>query len=377
MDNVMIFWGNLLEIILLVIFIGGPLALTGINLWNALAKKKFAPRVFAVLTLVIGQIFYWILLTGGFDLSGKDYAETIYRFQLHNIIDSAHLLSFVLPCLVGVAGLMVLLLCKPKYLPPLVSSSAIGAVLIGNIMNVLYAIQITKQVDEPVFLLLYLYHFNLLLLSVSGIRQHIQEQTVLIQERKTQFRYRWVEKLYKFLSKASHMGLFSFALVFPLAALLEIVLILCGQGADGIVKAFTMTADWTFSTQIPPPPLEYDGHYLCTVAAGGHKKVVRPLRFGTRLGHPIVVNRQLCIANAFEELIRERTPRMHRQVRHFYDTYGYPLSKIITTPFRADLTYVLMKPLEWLFLLVLYTFDANPEQRIAVQYPWKEEMTEK
>lgn len=52
------------------------------------------------------------------------------------------------------------------------------------------------------------------------------------------------------------------------AGILEILLILFGQGADGFVKAFTMTADWTFSTQIPPP-IEYEGHYLCTVAAGG------------------------------------------------------------------------------------------------------------
>lgn len=34
----------------------------------------------------------------------------------------------------------------------------------------------------------------------------------------------------------------------------------------------------------------------------------------------------------------------------------------------ADLVWLLMKPLEWLFLLVLYLFDATPENRIAVQY---------
>jgi hypothetical protein len=30
--------------------------------------------------------------------------------------------------------------------------------------------------------------------------------------------------------------------------------------------------------------------------------------------------------------------------------------------------YILMKPLEVMFLLVLYTVDVNPENRIAVQY---------
>ena len=30
--------------------------------------------------------------------------------------------------------------------------------------------------------------------------------------------------------------------------------------------------------------------------------------------------------------------------------------------------HVAMKPLEWFFVLVLYTFDRHPERRIAVQY---------
>lgn len=28
-----------------------------------------------------------------------------------------------------------------------------------------------------------------------------------------------------------------------------------------------------------------------------------------------------------------------------------------------------MKPLEWLFLIVLYSVDTKPENRIAIQYP--------
>lgn len=130
-----------------------------------------------------------------------------------------------------------------------------------------------------------------------------------------------------------------------------------------------MTADWNFSTQVPPPPLAYDGHYLCTVAAGGHRKVVKPIRFGMRRGDRIIVNRQLCIANAFEELIRERLPRFHRRVRRFYDSHGYPVSRLITEPWKADVVYLMMKPLEWVFLMVLYLVDAKPEERIARQYP--------
>ena len=68
------------------------------------------------------------------------------------------------------------------------------------------------------------------------------------------------------------------------------------------------------------------------------------------------------------DLIQERMPRFHHFIRYIYDKYGYPLSKHINTALQADITYILMKPLEWIFLLVLYIFDVNPENRIVTQY---------
>ena len=89
---------------------------------------------------------------------------------------------------------------------------------------------------------------------------------------------------------------------------------------------------------------------------------------GIRHGEKIVVNRQLCIANAFENLIEEKTPKFHYFVRYIYDKYGFPLAKHIHKAWQADITYILMKPLEWIFLFVLYMFDKKPENRIATQY---------
>ena len=34
----------------------------------------------------------------------------------------------------------------------------------------------------------------------------------------------------------------------------------------------------------------------------------------------------------------------------------------------ADAVYILMKPLEWFFVFVLYLFDQKPENRINSQY---------
>ena len=158
---------------------------------------------------------------------------------------------------------------------------------------------------------------------------------------------------------------------FPLIGIISMILMLFGQSPIAAIKAFTETADWTFSTKIPPQSLFYDEHYLCTVAAGGHKRIVKPLRMGIRHGHPVVVNRQLQIANAFEQVLEERTPKLHRAVRGFYDKYGFPVAKLIRTKLAADIVYILMKPLEWFFLITLYLSDTHPEDRICIQYTGK------
>ena len=154
----------------------------------------------------------------------------------------------------------------------------------------------------------------------------------------------------------------------PILAILSFILILFGQRPDSVILAFTKTSDWILSGEISPPPVAYDTHYLCTVSLRGHKKLVKPIRFGLRQGEKIVVNRQLCVANAFEQLLEERTPRFHCMVRNFYDTYGYPISKHINSAWSADVVYLLMKPLEWIFVFVLYLFDVKPEDRINRQY---------
>jgi hypothetical protein len=98
---------------------------------------------------------------------------------------------------------------------------------------------------------------------------------------------------------------------------------------------------------------------------------------GKRHGHRVIVNRQLAVANAFEELLSQHLPRLHRLVRYVYDRWGYPISRHIRTPWAADAVWLLMKPAEWFFLVCLYLFDLKPENRIAVQYPHAPIPTEK
>ena len=77
------------------------------------------------------------------------------------------------------------------------------------------------------------------------------------------------------------------------------------------------------------------------------------------------------IPNAFEELLEEKMPFLHQHIRKNYDRIGNLVHRyygIFNIKWVSDVIYMLMKPAEWFFLLILYTFDTKPEDRIAKQY---------
>lgn len=351
-------------------FIGVPVLLTILNLFNLCVKKTFLPGIGAFLTVFLGLIDYVLFFILNFDPVGEWY-EAGYTGQFHNLISGQYEISLVIPLIVGCVGLFILLIFKPEKLSPIISALSIASVLILNVIQIFIAIQMSNNLYYAglFWFMFYVYHFNILIISAIAIKKQIGYQlkfykslpVTSVKSKLTNFLYSKINNIYKYSG-------FVFLCLLFVVALMEIVFILIGQGADGPIKAFTDTADWTFSRQTPPPPIEYEGHYLCTVAAGGHKKVVKPLRYGTRRGQRIVVNRQLCVANAFEDYIQTKFPEFHRFIRGIYDKYGYPISKHITTQTRADIVYFLMKPLEWIFLGFLYTLDVNPEDRIRKQY---------
>jgi len=161
-------------------------------------------------------------------------------------------------------------------------------------------------------------------------------------------------------------------LALPLLLLITVVLFLLGQKPDTLIRAFTDTYKHGFSQlDYMCDNVQCGGHFLCSVAAKGHKTIVQPERYGERNGHKIICNRQLLVANAFEELIENHMPFLHKQVRRQYNKVGNLVHRyysIFNNKFIADSIYIIMKPLEWFFLLVLYTFDTRPEDRIAKQY---------
>lgn len=210
--------------------------------------------------------------------------------------------------------------------------------------------------------------FCLLYQCVEINRLHIYLKQSL--QSKNQKESELIKAFYRLLEK-HHLG-FSIYVLAPLLIVIQACLYLAGQKADSLISQFTDSCGFLLSYQ---QNCSCGGdHYLCSIAANGNKKLVKPLRMGIRKNEKILVNRQLLIANAFENWLEEYTPSFHKYIRKMYDGMGIPVNAWSKHKHFANILYVLMKPLEWFFLAYLYFFDRLPENRIAKQYLPKNEL---
>ena len=319
-------------------------------------KKKQQPTIvlwFGLFGCFLEAIFIYIVK----EMTFYEWNEPLINSQKHALIWSGAYPTFFTLAALTLLALIIYSYRDANSLSPLANIFCISGILGGVVLLLVFDNQLQVASFHTFFLLIYSFH----LLWVR-IKEWQQDRTEISYEN------RLLQWLHQLLNKSRNWPWLAVLVALPTLALVVLVLMLFGQQPDSMIKAWTNTADWAFSQKIPPQNLIIDEHYLCTVAAGGHENVVKPQRMGVRHGHPVVVNRQLCIANAFEQVLEEKTPRFHRFLRRNYDRYGYPFAKHIKKKLAMDLIYYLMKPLEWLFLLVLYLVDRKPENRIAMQY---------
>ena len=319
-------------------------------------KRKNPPTIilwFGLFGCFLEAIFIFIVK----DMTFYDWTERLVNSQKHALIWSGAYPTFFTLAALTLLALIIYSYRDANSLSPLANIFCISGILGGVFLLLVFDQQLQVASFHTFFLLIYSFH----LLWVR-IKEWQEDRTEISYEN------RLLQFFHQLLNKSRNWPWLAVLLALPTLALVVLILMFFGQQPDSMIKAWTNTADWAFSQKIPPQNLIIDEHYLCTVAAGGHEKVVKPQRMGIRHGHPVVVNRQLCVANAFEQVLEEKTPRFHRILRRTYDRYGYPFAKHIKKKWAMDLIYYLMKPLEWIFLLVLYLVDRKPENRIAMQY---------
>jgi hypothetical protein len=329
-------------------------------------------RIFDILGVFLGAMYsgLYLICFNNADITA-DWDVQLYNASVHTPVFTGAWLTVGVIALVAVCGYLLLAFLPLSKFPPLAAVLCLSAMYLGTGECILWAVQTMTDFSL---------NWPLLLLPIYSVL--VTARTVLIKMEEWRAlsgtasmekitRVPFLAACNRLLSQAKYWPVAAFLLMWPLLGILVALLLLFGQAPDSAIKAWTETAEWNLSNRVAPQNIYYDEHYLCTVAAGGHKKVVRPLRLGTRHGHEVIVNRQLCIANAFEQILEDYTPRFHRLVRHIYDTYGFPVAKLIHSKYTADVVYFIMKPLEWIFLLVLYLVDVHPENRIALQYTGK------
>lgn len=351
-----------LVVLLCVSIVFLPFVLTAENILLLTNKKRLTYKsifmsLWELLSIAAG-VYYTVTLAPLKNILFNDWYVQLYNNQKHSPVSSEHTLTLAVLFAVAVIGHICLRFIPQNKRPPLFSALCISSIYIGCALCVLWCIQISGS-----SFFLFLFPINYIILSFRVIACEVLSADKTAEEQTK------MPRISAFLHNKSSLPVLALLLLIPLLGIIAVIMLLFGQEPDSAIKLWTETADWTMSQKIAPENLPRDGHYLCTVAAEGHKKLVKPLRTGKRHGHEITVNRQLCVANAFEQLLSERAPHLHRAIRSFYDKTGYPIAKHIKTPLAADIVYIIMKPLEWLFLLVLYLFDTKPENRIATQYP--------
>ena len=331
-------------------------------------------RGFDVAAIPLGVLYSIIYLEVFYSVEfGKNWNEVLYNAETHTPIFTHYAPTIWILALVGYVGYLTLnFYASPKKTPPLIPVLGMAAMYLGTAESILWGIQVYPP-DSPqhsfMDIYLLLLPLNCVIITARTVRHKVWEWEQY--PHWNQEEHSWLQICNRLLMRSRRWPFAAFMLMWPLLGILIVLLLLAGQRPDAVIKAFTETAQWNLSQQVAPQNIYYDEHYLCTVAAGGHKNIVKPQRLGVRHGHEVIVNRQLCVANAFEQIIEEKTPGFHKVIRHVYDTCGFPVAKLIRSRYTADLIYFLMKPLEWFFLIVLYLVDTTPENRIALQYTGK------
>ena len=392
------FLGFLTEAFFLCGMVGIAIGLAGIlpvllsvvqiaSLWREVKglEQKIELRHIDLVTIILGTI-YNICFLSMLDavMFDKNWNEILYNTQKHTPVFTESIPAVWVVILIGILGYCIVNFSSIEKIPPLRMVLGLAAMYLGTGLSIVWLIQVFKGEELPEVCLLLLPICCICITARTVMRKIkewkcYQKQRDEINEKEEQQSFGLEKRkqgllgrFNEMLNDAGRWPVAAFLLMWPLLGVVMGILVLFGQEPDALIKAWTETADWNLSQRTAPQNLYMDEHYLCTVAAGGHENVVKPLRLGVRHGHEVIVNRQLCVANAFEQILEEKTPRFHKAVRSFYDTYGFPIGKLIMkSKLAADVTYYVMKPLEWMFLIVLYLVDDNPENRIAVQYTGK------
>ena len=199
-----------------------PGTLTIWNLYNLFAREPKLEKLIGSLTLFVGGTLYFGL-HGISHIKYDDWVGGIDPSDLFYSLASEYRAAILIPVILGSIALLVLLYSNAGKLPSAVSALCIALVVILNVTGIIYAVQFTNKISLNVlYAFLYVYHVNVLPVSILVIRKHIK-------------------------NLRSPGVVISTALV-SVVVVLDVLFVLMGLGFTAPVKAFTETDGWVLST---------------------------------------------------------------------------------------------------------------------------------
>ena len=295
-DTLELLFTNLLSSFMLVFVWAGvfgyPLVATAyefIYMLSAFMKRENAdtPAInhrkriwYDIFLLWLGVFYEWIYLETFWEVTFfSDWNVQLYNIQKHAPIYTKSFVTIIVVCLVYIISLILLTTIDTNKRPPLVTVLCQAGVYLGTLFAIVFTIQIfdignPEQNHDLIDFYLLLVPLNMIFMAA---RIMVLEIKAYVPNPERMSKIDSVPLLgfcNRLLSDSKKWPVIAFILMWPLLGILIAILLLFGQAPDSVIKAFTETADYTFSTKIPPQNLYYDEHYLCTVAAGGHKKIV-------------------------------------------------------------------------------------------------------
>lgn len=259
-----------LYILFAALWLPGPL-LTLWNIWNVASGRKntgsFEAAAFAV------GIFFSAFLYNMWDPTPWD--QEVYS-TLHEPFSAQHLETLVAFMAVGLAS-YAFLKSNLEKARPLGAVMSMAGICTGILVNLAVILQLYESVDNRVafqnlmfqdVLLMMLVPFNYLLLAVKLLiqaerrqrkrwrEQRVQEEAVEAETEPEEEAYKnsFLNSFNRALEGSRSWILYSLLLVLPLVFILIGLLLFLGQRPDSLIRVFTDTSDWTFSTKISPFP---------------------------------------------------------------------------------------------------------------------------
>lgn len=145
--------------------------------------------------------------------------------------------------------------------------------------------------------------------------------------------------------------LFAVAYGFALARCLRAGIAGFGRGyvvriSVGIIAYFTAWAGALalMLRQYQQLPAQPPHCYIATGAARGHRRLTGATPITLKNGQTLLLTRQLQALKAGELAIKAASPKLHRAMRRVYDALGPRIAARLSSPWRADLAYLLLVP---------------------------------